>query len=835
MSRRTRAARQQAPAPVAPKRTHPVISAETLALSRMKEQAPVALFNASRPAPGVLPKDLEMAFDSAFGGMSGWANENLSLGGGMAFGGNVSFLGYPFLAELAQRPEYRRISEVVATEMTRKWIRISTRGDEDKSEQIKELNLELERLCVRQAFQKAAALDGFFGRAHLYLDTGDTDDRAELMTPIGNGRDKLSVAKVKKGGLLRIGVIEPAWTYPTEYNSNNPLKASWYKPQSWFVLGTQLHGSRLLTLIGREVPDTLKPAYMFGGLSMSQMALPYVNNWLRTRQSVADIISAFSTFVLGTNLSESTQMNGEQLFNRAALFNNLRDNRGLLMVDKESETFENVSAPLGSLDALQAQTQEHLCVQSGTLIETARGHIAIENLNTDDYVITRNGPAPIDWVGVTGYSSNLIEICAGNIVLRVTECHPIWSETTQSFVDAKNVNRSDLLLKSRKWENTVPRSFGVADIGGIPKLAITETKKLAAFCIALCGSLIVAPSTIALRYTTEMRTAQTTIGKTSNCLIGFPTGRAIPLFSSPSLVSFVANAATHSRHLLSGLCTALRRAERALANCRADGSPFEKKPSNANIAEKNPRRENREPNTVLADVCNALQRFAMVASSILSTLNLARSADHRSSRTVPTSGHAQHTVVGVRKLSARKVKRQPVYNVKVADGYAPEFFANGILVHNCTVSGIPIVKLLGIQPSGMNASSQGELETFYTNIGAYQEHLFREPLTRIMGFAQLSLWGKVDPDLTFVFEPLWSMTDKELAEVEKIKAETDQIKIDSGVISPMEARKRTAADPDSEYDGIDVEDEPDLLDEEERGGLEPVGGKPNPFAEQEAA
>ncbi|WP_198327721.1 hypothetical protein [Mesorhizobium sp. WSM1497] len=36
----------------------------------------------------------------------------------------------------------------------------------------------------------------------------------------------------------------------------------------------------------------MKPTYSFGGLSLSQMVKPYVDNWLETRQSVNDIISA---------------------------------------------------------------------------------------------------------------------------------------------------------------------------------------------------------------------------------------------------------------------------------------------------------------------------------------------------------------------------------------------------------------------------------------------------------------------------------------------------------------------------------------------------------------
>src|SRR6185437_7623915 len=140
--------------------------------------------------------------------------------------------------------------------------------------------------------------------------------------------------------------VEAVWCYPTGYNSNDPLSENWYKPAGWYCMGKETHRSRLLTFVGREVPDILKPAYSFGGLSMSQMAMRYVDNWLRTTQSVSDIVNAFSVMVLLTDLETLLQGGGDELFRRADLFTNLRDNKGLMLLNKEAEDLKNVSAPL---------------------------------------------------------------------------------------------------------------------------------------------------------------------------------------------------------------------------------------------------------------------------------------------------------------------------------------------------------------------------------------------------------------------------------------------------------------------------------------------------------
>ena len=118
---------------------------------------------------------------------------------------------------------------------------------------------------------------------------------------------------------------------------------------------------RLLTFIQHPVPDLLKPAYSFGGLSWTQMLKPYVDDWLRTKGSVADLIRNFSIIVMLTNMSATLQGGGgEELRLRAAMFNSFRDNRGLLMADKDTEDIKNVAVPLSSLDLLQAQAQEHI-------------------------------------------------------------------------------------------------------------------------------------------------------------------------------------------------------------------------------------------------------------------------------------------------------------------------------------------------------------------------------------------------------------------------------------------------------------------------------------------
>ena len=94
---------------------------------------------------------------------------------------------------------------------------------------------------------------------------------------------------------------------------------------------------------------------------MTQLAKPYVNNWLRARQDVSDVLHRFSVSGILTNLTESLNADGDQLFKRLAIFDRCRDNNGVMALDKDTEEFFNISVPLSGIDALQAQAQEHMC------------------------------------------------------------------------------------------------------------------------------------------------------------------------------------------------------------------------------------------------------------------------------------------------------------------------------------------------------------------------------------------------------------------------------------------------------------------------------------------
>jgi uncharacterized protein len=258
---------------------------------------------------------------------------------------------------MAQRPEYRSPVEIIATEATRKWIKFS--GDADK---VKAIEAEFERLGVQSIFREVSEHDGLYGRGHIFIEIdGVNDDSDELKKPIGDGADNMSKIKIGRGSLTAIRTVEPVWVWPISYDSINPLSGQWYRPETWFCMNQEVHKTRLLTFISREVPDLLKPAYMFGGQSLTQLMMPVVENWLSTREAVGKIVKRYTQDVISLNLAEAINSgNADKFVKRVRLFAATKNNSGVLAIDKETESFQNVSMPLGSLDLLQAQAQEHM-------------------------------------------------------------------------------------------------------------------------------------------------------------------------------------------------------------------------------------------------------------------------------------------------------------------------------------------------------------------------------------------------------------------------------------------------------------------------------------------
>ena len=354
------------PAPVAQNQT--VAMDAGLALRRAADKARESMAPKSYllSAP-VLPKGVVPDGETPAVAMDSCADIYAYAQHGCNGAGFQPFPGYPYLAQLATRPEYRAFADAMAGELTREWISFdgANGGTDDAqsdanqdNERIEELTKAIDRFGLKNIFKLAAQHDCFFGRSQIAITLKNQDPALPLV---------LSPNTVPKGSLERFSCVEPMWSTPNEYNAIDPTAPDFYKPRSWFVLGKKYHASRLLTIISRPLPDMLKPAYNFSGMSLSQLAERYVDNWLRTRQSISDLVNNFSITALKTNMQNvlsDPDCDGSGLVARADLFTLYRSNKGLMLLDNGEEDLVQLNTPLSGLSDLQGQALEQLCVVS---------------------------------------------------------------------------------------------------------------------------------------------------------------------------------------------------------------------------------------------------------------------------------------------------------------------------------------------------------------------------------------------------------------------------------------------------------------------------------------
>lgn len=104
--------------------------------------------------------------------------------------------------------------------------------------------------------------------------------------------------------------------------------------------------------------------------------------------------------------------------------------------------------------------------------------------------------------------------------------------------------------------------------------------------------------------------------------------------------------------------------------------------------------------------------------------------------------------------------------------------------------GIPMVRLFGQTPTGLNTNGESDLRTYYDEINQYQEANLRGPVTKLLHVEYWSRYQKAPPsDYDFEFEPLWQLTDQQKAEVaDKVVAAVGAA-ADAGIIDRPTAMK----------------------------------------------
>lgn len=97
-------------------------------------------------------------------------------------------------------------------------------------------------------------------------------------------------------------------------------------------------------------------------------------------------------------------------------------------------------------------------------------------------------------------------------------------------------------------------------------------------------------------------------------------------------------------------------------------------------------------------------------------------------------------------------------------------------------SRIPMTKLFGRAPAGMNATGESDLQNYYDYVDTLRESVLAPILRRLLPVLCMSALGTVPEDIDLTFPPLWTPTAREVAEIARDKAETVAAVFQAGLL-----------------------------------------------------
>lgn len=138
------------------------------------------------------------------------------------------------------------------------------------------------------------------------------------------------------------------------------------------------------------------------------------------------------------------------------------------------------------------------------------------------------------------------------------------------------------------------------------------------------------------------------------------------------------------------------------------------------------------------------------------------------------------------------------------------------------IAHVPVTKLMGTTPKGFNSTGEFETKSYHEELETIQTNDLQPLVERhllILARTNLAPLVKLPPeqlDASIDWAPVDSPSAKDYADINKIKAETDNILQMTGAIDGVDIRARISADPNSGYTDLpEPENEDDLNDGEE--------------------
>ena len=254
------------------------------------------------------------------------------------------FIGHQMAAILAQHWLVAKACAMPARDATRNGYDIvSSDGSEVPDDVLSALKKYDKLYRIRWQTEQFVRMGRIFGLRIALFDVESTDPEyyEKPFNPDG----------VTKGSYKGISQVDPYWCVPVMVGEElaNPASRHFYEPTFWQINGRKYHRSHLIIFRNGEVPDILKPSYLYGGVPVPQLIMERVYGAERSASEAPMLVQSKRTNVWLTDM-EKFIAGGDKAISRLMDWIRYRDNHGIKLGDKESDQFQQFDTALSELD-----------------------------------------------------------------------------------------------------------------------------------------------------------------------------------------------------------------------------------------------------------------------------------------------------------------------------------------------------------------------------------------------------------------------------------------------------------------------------------------------------
>lgn len=170
---------------------------------------------------------------------------------------------------------------------------------------------------------------------------------------------------IPPGSYEGITQVDPSWITPEldMRSAGDPSYPYFLEPTWWCVNGRRYHRSHLIVVRHEEVPDIVKPVYLFSGLSIPQKIYQRVYNAVRSSNEAPMLLMTKRLMVKKVDMP-SVLMNQQAFENRAKFSSYFRDNYGTDLID-QSEEISQYDTSLTDVDGVMMSQYRLIAAESG--------------------------------------------------------------------------------------------------------------------------------------------------------------------------------------------------------------------------------------------------------------------------------------------------------------------------------------------------------------------------------------------------------------------------------------------------------------------------------------